>query len=207
MNLFKYLILGLILLITACSEPIKVDKLDEGSIILAFGDSLTYGFGAGSIENSYPSKLQNITGYSVINAGLNGDTASNGRYRIVDVVEEYNPDLVIVGIGGNDMLRNQDKQLENNLSKIVEYLLEQKIDVVLLAEPQPSMTFMITSLSDAEVYKNVAKKYNIPVISDVYSNYLSDNKYKSDTIHLNSDGYELVAKDIAESLREFGYID
>lgn len=105
------------------------------------------------------------------------------------------------------MLRKQDKDLEHNLSAIIEYLLSRNIQVVLLAEPQPSIAFLVNSLSDAAVYQKVANKHKIPLIENVFSRYLSEYKYKSDTIHLNSDGYELVAEDVAKELKSIGLID
>lgn len=193
--------------LSACSDHDDVIKLTNNSTIVAFGDSLTYGYGALSSVDTYPSQLEKITGYTVINEGVNGDTAYAGVKRIRAVVQEHNPDLVILSLGGNDMLRKQDKELEENLSKMVEYLLSRNIQVVLLAEPQPSIAFLVSSLSDAEVYQTVARKHNIPLIENVFSKYLSEYKYKSDTIHLNSDGYELVAEDVAKELKSFGFID
>jgi acyl-CoA thioesterase-1 len=204
---FYMVVLSSTLILTSCSEQEDVIKLENDTTIVAFGDSLTYGYGVNTMDDSYPSKLQTIIGYTVINEGLNGDTARNGKSRIIHVVEEHDPDLVIVGIGGNDMLRRQDKNLENDLSEIVEYLIERHIQVVLLAEPQPTMAFLVNSLSDAAVYEKVASKYNIPLIENVYSKYLSDFKYKSDAIHLNALGYNLVAEDIADELRSLGLID
>lgn len=196
-----------LLALGACSDHDDVVKLQNDSKIVAFGDSLTYGYGATNEDDAYPNKLEKISGYTVINAGLNGDTAHAGVKRIRKVVQEHNPDLVIVSLGGNDMLRKQDKELESNLSAIVEYLLSRNIQVVLLAEPQPSMAFLVNSLSDAAVYQKVANKHKIPLIENVFSRYLSEYKYKSDTIHLNSSGYELVAEDVAKELKSIGLID
>lgn len=204
---FHSLLITAVLTLAACSDHDDVIKLENNSTIVAFGDSLTYGYGALSRDDTYPSQLEKITGYTVINAGVNGDTAHAGVKRIRKVVQEHNPELVLVSLGGNDMLRKQDKELEANLSAIVEYLISRNIQVVLVAEPQPSIAFLVNSLNDAEVYQIVAKKYNIPLIENVFSKYLSEYKYKSDTIHLNSEGYELVAEDVAKELKSFGFID
>jgi acyl-CoA thioesterase-1 len=204
---FHSLLITTAFALASCSNHDDVIKLKNDATIVAFGDSLTYGYGAASSDDTYPNKLEKIIGYSVINEGINGDTAQAGVKRIRSVVQEHNPDLVIVSLGGNDMLRKQDKNLEENLSKIVDYLISRNIQVVLLAEPQPSMAFLVSSLNDAEVYQKVANKYNIPLIENVFSKYLADYKYKSDTIHLNSKGYEMVAEDVAQELKSFGYID
>ena len=95
----------------------------------------------------------------------------------------------------------KSRQFEREVS------VARNIQVVLIAEPQPSVAFLVNSLNDAEVYQTVAKKYDIPLIENVFSKYLSEYKYKSDTIHLNSEGYELVAEDVAKELKSFGLID
>jgi len=202
----KYFTIAIIIIITGCSKEMNIQPLSKSSVIVAFGDSLTYGYGAKYSSDSYPKQLESITGYTVINAGLNGDTAENGKNRIQSVIEEHAPDLVILSLGGNDMLRGQYKNLESNLSIIVKYLLKENIQVVLLAEPRPNINFMIAGLSDDSVYEKVAESYNIPLISGVFSKYLSNNQYKSDTIHLNTEGYGLVANDVADELKSIGII-
>ena len=207
MSKIPALLLMSLILLTGCSDEKKFKVLPKESVILAFGDSLTYGYGTAALDESYPSRLESIIGYTVINGGLNGDSASNGKERIVDVVEESDPDVVILSLGGNDMLRKQDQNLEADLSDIVAYLKTRNIKVILLSEPKPSITLLNVTLKDADVYKVVADKFKIPLISGVFSNYLSDQKYKSDTIHLNALGYSEVAKDVAAKLVDFGMVE
>src|SRR5512142_926678 len=83
----------------------KVRNLDSrGTAIIAFGDSLTAGFGASAGED-YPSKLSAIIGAPVVNAGVNGDTTEAALARIDAEVLARDPRIVIVGLGGNDFLR------------------------------------------------------------------------------------------------------
>lgn len=187
------------LLISACSE--KLPPIHKESTIVAFGDSLTFGKGATN-DKSYPAQLELITGYKIINTGLNGDTANNGKERIYSVVEEYSPDVVILSLGGNDMLRRNTQSLKSDLSSIVEYLQSSKIKVILLAEPNPQITIM--GLKDASVYKEIAQKYNLFLLENKFSKYLVNDTYKSDMIHLNELGYQKVAEDIADDLKKSG---
>lgn len=129
-----------------------------------------------------------MTGYNVINAGLNGDTAANGVTRIVSVVEQHNPKVVILSLGGNDMLRRNSQNLKSDLKKIISFLKSKKIQVVLLAEPEPSIFALSAGLSDASIYEEVASEENIVVLENIYSKYLSKPEYKSDLIHLNAQG-------------------
>lgn len=184
------------LALSACGKT--YDPINKTDTIVAFGDSLTFGYGA-SKNNSYPAILSQISGYSIINAGLNGDTAENGKDRIYEVVEQYNPRVVILSLGGNDMLRKQTQLLKNNLSFIIEYLQSKKIKVLLLAEPLPEMTLM--GVKDAKIYKEIAEKYNIYLLENKFSKYMANDEYKSDLIHLNALGYKSVAEDIYNQLK------
>jgi acyl-CoA thioesterase-1 len=187
------------LLLIGCSQ--KLEPITKNDTIVAFGDSLTYGYGATS-EESYPSQLKQMTGYNVINAGLNGDTAANGVTRIVSVVEQHNPKVVILSLGGNDMLRRNSQNLKSDLKKIISFLKSKKIQVVLLAEPEPSIFALSAGLSDASIYEEVASEENIVVLENIYSKYLSKPEYKSDLIHLNAQGYKRVAEEVAMLLKQ-----
>lgn len=200
-NFFISFILAFLLI--GCSE--KKEPILLTDTIVSFGDSLTFGYGAQENE-SYPYKLKEIIGYNVINEGINGDTAQNGVKRIVEVVQEHQPKLVLLSLGGNDMLRQSSQNLESNLKNIIQFLKSKNIEVVLIAEPQPSMMGQTFGLSDAKVYEKVAKDENILLIENVFSKYLSKEELKSDLIHLNAKGYEKVAQDVAKKLKDSGYI-
>ena len=73
--------------------------------IVAFGDSLTAGVGAGGISKSYPAVLEKLSGKRVINMGLSGDTAANAPARLAQVLAQ-NSDMVLIEFGGNDRIRN-----------------------------------------------------------------------------------------------------
>lgn len=197
-----------IISLSACGKKtdVSIHTVDKSAVILAFGDSLTYGYGAKKDE-SYPAKLESIIGYKVVNAGLNGDTAEGAITRLVEEIEDNKPELVILGLGGNDMLRSKGN-LESNLIKLIEYIKSQNIQVVLLATPEPNVTRnLIGVLKDAPVYSEVSKKTQTYVIEDIYAKYLSKEKYKSDLIHLNAEGYNLVAEQIASELKDKKFIN
>lgn len=198
----RTLFFSLMLFILGCKD--NATALQKSDSIVAFGDSLTYGYGA-SPEESYPSVLSDITGYKIINAGVNGDTASNGRTRIKEVVNDYKPKAVLLSIGGNDMLRQDSKNLERNLNQIVSYLKSKNILVIIVAQPRPNVLVISNpaiQLEDASVFETVAKKQDVIILNDIFTKYFNKTEYKSDLIHLNANGYRLVAKDIAENLKD-----
>lgn len=179
--------------------------LKSGDKIMAFGDSLTFGYGAES--QPYPKTLAEITGFNVVNYGVNGDTTSSGLNRLEDALIQESPQLVILSLGGNDMLRKvPTATITNNLKQMIKIIEKHNSQVVLLAEPQPRLMDVVLGssvldLNDAEFYEVVAKEHKIFNIEKVYSKLLSNQENKSDLIHLNEKGYTKAANMIAEQLK------
>lgn len=96
---------SVILLVSACGDSApKLTPLQSNSTILAFGDSLTFGTGAPK-NHDYPSHLAKITNINIINKGVPGETSSQGIKRLPALLDEHNPELLILIHGGNDLLR------------------------------------------------------------------------------------------------------
>ena len=99
----------IVIILTGCSEDeIALSALPDDAVLLAFGDSLTFGTGAKPPE-SYPSQLELLTGLTVINAGSPGEVSADGVRRLPRVLDRDEPDLVILCHGGNDYLRRFDE--------------------------------------------------------------------------------------------------
>jgi len=189
------------LLFTGCSSQPQLPQLLPDATILAFGDSLTYGTGAGRDE-SYPAVLSHLTGFKVVNAGVPGEVTSAGLARLGEILEEVQPSLMILCHGGNDMLRKESMSTAaDNLRAMIRIARQQDVSVMLIAVPRPGLL-----LSPPDFYEQIADEMNIPIEREVLSDILSKRSLKSDTIHPNSEGYSMMAEAVAHAMKESGLI-
>ncbi len=195
--LFIVFLLGLILLKQESPKPIYTDSLDKQGLILAFGDSLTYGKGAP--QQSYPVQLQKLIGLTVINAGISGETSSRGLLRLPTLLQEYHPSLVILCHGGNDLIQKKSKEiLKSNLIKMIQLSKNSGAQVLLVAVPN----FKMIRFSTESLYEEIADQEEVLFEGDVLAEIENTNELKSDRIHPNAKGYALMAETFAELLRE-----
>lgn len=186
---------------SACSESSKtLTKLPDNAVILAFGDSLTYGTGA-SAGHDYPTILAELTAREVINKGIPGEISGDGLKRLPKLLDEYQPHLLILIHGGNDMLQHiPGQQTATNLERMITEAHQRQIQVVLLGVP----SFNLFSLDSADFYQTVAEIKQIPADFDTLPNILGENRLKSDMIHPNDAGYQLMANNIFNLLKQTG---
>ena len=147
---------------------VSTPALAADKLIVAFGDSLSAGYGLKPAE-SFPVQLEAALRRSGIparvhNAGVSGDTTAQGRARLGFVLRSLKakPDLVILQLGGNDMLRAIDPaQTEANLSAILADLKKRGIPVQLAGMlAAPNMGKAYQTRFDA-VYPKLARQYGI----------------------------------------------
>lgn len=188
---------------SGCSDDPQQNSLPAGSTVIALGDSLTYGYGA-SLDAAYPTVLANLSQWKVINAGVNGDTSADVLARVDDITAQ-NPDLVLLGVGGNDVLRRIPSETTRaNINTTIETLQSENIEVVLIAEPYFSTSALFGKASDNPIYEEIADAKKIPLYSGGWSAVLSDNTLKSDRIHANAAGYRQFAEGLHDYLQEEG---
>ena len=194
-------------LFAACGNKTRLVALPAGSAVLAFGDSVTYGTGAGPGED-WPTLLAAATGWRVVNAGVPGDTADAGKARIRELLEAHKPALVIVEIGGNDFLRRRPAAVvKEDVRSIVRQSKVAGVQVVLVAVPELSLLGALTRRpDDAALYAEVGRDEQVPVIADVFSEILGKPELCADQIHPNAAGYRRMAEGIAGALRGFGLL-
>lgn len=190
------LILSL-LLTSGCDQQPQLRPLTTTTRILAFGDSLTYGTGT-TREESYPAVLQSLLQRNVINSGIPGEVSAAGRARLLQVLQQEQPQLVILTHGGNDFLRRLDLQAtRDNLQAMIDSCRQSGADVVLVGVPQFGLF-----LSPAPFYAELAETNDLPYLDETLSDILSDRSLKSDTIHPNAEGYRLLAEALAKLIKD-----
>ena len=146
--------------------------------------ALTYGFGANPNE-SYPTLLSQYTGLKVINAGINGDTSEEGLRRLPPLLNDPSIKIMILFFGGNDILQKKPMSvLKNNLKTMIQMAKEKKIEVLLVSVPN----ITLFGLSTLDLYEEVAEEENVPLLSGMLADILSDPSLKSDQIHPNANG-------------------
>jgi lysophospholipase L1-like esterase len=186
-------------LLAACDRAPTLPRLNSHDVIVAFGDSLTHGTGASS-DTAYPAVLAALTGRTVVNAGVPGDTTASALERLPGVLAEHQPRLVLLCLGGNDMLRKQPAATtENNLRLLVQTIRASGAEVMLIAVPEPKLFG-----GAPDFYSRVADDLQLPLEDDVFNEVLKDNRLKADPIHANAAGYRVVAERLAEFLQEAG---
>lgn len=188
----------------------EIETLDKANpaienseyLIVALGDSLTAGYGL-PLNESYPAILENRLkekgqSVKVVNAGISGET-SRGSLERAEFIRNQNPDMVIFGIGGNDALRALPvAEMKINIEQTLEILISgEKSPKVLLLEIQSPLNagFQYKKEFDA-VYKDLAKKYQIPLVPFLVPEVFLKSEYMlEDRIHPNYLGYQKLVDD------------
>ena len=168
----------------------------EAHTIVALGDSLTYGLGS-TKGNDYVSKLEKKLGKEIINMGVMGDTTADVLARL-DAVIEKDPDVVILFIGGNDILRKVDEGVMfGNIETIISRLKQSGAHVVLVGMPGG----IITDPFDTK-FEDISFKYHTTYVPEFMGALIRGRENMYDGIHPNDVGYEIVAEKIFEGIKD-----
>lgn len=198
---WRLLLLLLAAALWACGTTPRLPRLAPEDVVVAFGDSLTHGTGASEGE-SYPAVLERLIGRRVVSAGAPGEVTEDGLQRLPGVLDEHQPKLVILCMGGNDMLRKLDEKVTAaNLRAMVRTMRERGIAVVLIGVPKPQLLG-----GPPEFYSRIAEEFGIPYEGEVVKDVLHARDMKSDPIHPNANGYRRMAEAVAELLGDAGAV-
>lgn len=163
--------------------------------IICFGDSLTYGTGAGR-GMDYPSQLSKMIGKPVINAGVPGDTTQRALQRLERDVLFKAPDLVLITLGGNDLKNGIAKNRAfENLRMVVESIQNTGAKVII-----GGLRFPIRDRGFGRAYQELADKTGAVLIPNILEGIMGNRKRMSDPIHPNDAGYKIMAERFYEAM-------
>ena len=136
----------------------------------------------------------------VVNGSVSGSTSSGGVNRVEWTLSEPNIDLVILGLGANDMLRGiQPKETKNNLEKIIKTAQGKNIKVILAGMIAPTSYGIEYKNNFDQIYPDLSKQYNLPLIPFLLEGVaLKPDLNLSDGIHPNEKGTIIISKTLKE---------
>ncbi|MCD2449784.1 GDSL-type esterase/lipase family protein [Methylicorpusculum oleiharenae] len=192
MNPIKNSFILICLLLTACAHfQLTSISLPRNATILAFGDNLTYGTTL-TDPNAYPNILSELTLLPVINGGKTKELTRDAIARLIELLDQQHPDLVILAHGGSDMQNNiQHEETITNLEAMIIEIKNRNIKVLLLGLPShPQSGF------SASFYQQLATRQNVPVELDLVPDLMKDPALTADTLRLNETGNEKLAESL-----------
>ena len=195
-------LIALMILMAAMQRPAA---RDTRPVILAFGDSLTAGYGVPR-GSGYPEQLQrklDALGYKyrVVNMGISGDTTTGGRSRMAAAFNVM-PAIVILELGANDGLRGMPvADTQANLELMITQFQKAGARVILAGMTLPRNYGAAYVQSFEDVFRNLAKKHNAPLIPFFLEGVAGNPKYTlDDFLHPNANGYVLVTDIVMKTL-------
>jgi len=196
---------------TATSAPAPVtapvdNRPSDGPRIVFLGDSITAGLGL-SADQAFPAILGDMlraedTPVQIVNAGVSGDTTAGGLRRL-DWLLRQRPDIVVVGLGGNDGLRGLELGAsEENLRAIIQKCREAGARVLLLGMLIPPNYGPEYTAQFRDLYPRLAQELDVPMVPFVLDKVGGEaHLNQADGIHPTAEGHELVAKNVLPHLR------
>lgn len=182
-----------------CGDAPQLARLAPDAVVLAFGDSLTYGTGAAEAD-SYPAQLESLIGRKVVRAGLPGEVSAQALARLPAALEEHQPKLLLLCIGGNDFLRNLSQaEAAANVRRMISLAKSKGSDVLLIGAPEKGLL-----VTPPKFYAELASDLRVPYEGKVIGEVLRSPELKSDPIHPNARGYRMIAERVAELLKKSG---
>jgi len=195
------LVLFCALFITACGGDEIAEERPQTGNIVAFGASITEGFGVQTGEGYVDVLQQKLEAkgydYKVINQGISGHTTTQGLARVDKVLDEE-PEIVILALGGNDFLRATPlTTVEKNLRDLITQIKTTKADILLVGVTAPPTKGIRYTLDARKVFQNVAEDFDLALIPNYLKGLALDQRYMlPDGIHPNPAGHQKLAENM-----------
>jgi len=195
-KIFLLLLLGIIVFFMTKEQPAIKNFPNENTAIVAFGDSLTAGYGAPR-GSSYPDFLAQLLGKSVINKGLSGDLAVSAPARLPDVLK-HKPYMVLIEFGGNDFMQQRSREeAVKAVSQMVDAVQDAGAIAVIVDTGGPNMDGYTAA------YKKLAKEKQAVFVPTILHGIFNHKGLKSDLVHPNAEGYKKIAEKVYKEIKPF----
>lgn len=192
------------------SEPVTEnlvrDRTGDAKVI-AFGDSLTAGYGIG-LDEAYPAVLQRLLdeagyAYEVVNAGVSGDTSAGGVRRLDWVLEGRDVRVLVLALGANDGLRGlPPSEMKKNLAAIVEGAKSRGVAVLLAGFVAPEDQKDQYVREFVAVFPELAREHELALLPFLLDGVAGDSaRNQADGKHPNAEGARVVAGNVFEALK------
>ncbi|GMO58852.1 MAG: arylesterase [Termitinemataceae bacterium] len=192
--------------IVLCLVFVSCSNSKMQSTIVCFGDSITSGYGVEKTA-AYPALLQDLVKTSVINSGLEGDTAHDAIKRVKKDVLRYNPTVVIIEFGANDYMNSVFKnctvdvnEIQTSLRNIIKKINTNKTKIILakfynfeMAEYMLGGNMELYNFFEI-MYTNLSNEFDIVVVDNIWDGIWGNKEFMNpDKLHPNAAGYEKMA--------------
>lgn len=176
--------------------------------IVVFGDSLSAGYGV-DVDQTWVALLQSrleSQGYEhrVINASISGETTQGGKTRIVQALENFSPDLVVLELGGNDGLRGFPTDvIKQNIADIIVASRENHASIVILGIRIPTNYGTRYTQAFEGIYRDLAEEFDVPWIEFFMEGVaLNEALMQDDGIHPNTDAQPVLLENAWPMIRD-----
>ncbi len=194
--------------VTATNKPLATPQIIASRPkIIAFGDSLTAGFGLTEKE-SYPYLLQEklkADGYDfeVVNAGVSGDTSLGGLERSDWVLEQENAKILILELGANDLLRGVPAaKMKDNLDKIIRKAKSKNLKVLLCGMLAPPTMGAAYQRDFMLAFPDLASEHKVEFLPFLLDNIATKKELnQADGIHPNAEGEKIMTENVYKALK------
>lgn len=184
-----------------------VNVVSDKPKIIAFGDSLTAGFGLAEKE-SYPFLLQEKLkadgyNYEVVNAGVSGETSLGGLERIDWVLEQENVKILILELGANDLLRGLPvPKMKENLATMIKKAQAKNVEVLLCGMLAPPTMGAEYQRAYVNAFPDLASEYKVEFLPFLLEGIALDkNLNQADGIHPNAEGAKIMTANVYKALK------
>ena len=189
---------------TPTATTVSTPENEPGKpVIIAFGDSLTAGFGLADPKKNYPSLLQDSLAregfdYHVINLGSSGDTSSGGVKRLWLALKYKQVEIFVLELGANDIVKKVPAiEIRSNLAEIIKQVKVSGAKVILCGYTAPSSLGDEYSVEIRRMYAELAREYDLPLIPDFMQDVRENpERMQADGIHPNEKGAEIIEQNV-----------